>query len=153
MLALSLQCHNCIEDFQLCSICRDIPCCCPPENSEEGLKIVTCSISGWTFDSGTENSHSLQHGKRAAGASVSPWETRLTSTWHLNSLYVAVIRRERTTWQLSSKDSQLKLKMTATSSSNYTPVQGHSMSTCGRKAEYYLYFSAWSFSLCFWDLK
>lgn len=71
-----------LKIFQLCSICRDIPGCYPPGNSEEGLKIVTCSVSGWRFDSGTENSDSLQHGRRAAGAPVSPCQMGLISTWH-----------------------------------------------------------------------
>lgn len=41
------------------------PCCHPPGNSEEGLKIVACSISGCTFDPGTKHPHTLQHGRRA----------------------------------------------------------------------------------------
>lgn len=128
MLALSLQCHNHIEDFQLCSVCRDIPCCYPPGDSEESLKLLSCSISGWRFDSGSENSHSLQHGNPEP-----PCEMGMIPTWHFNPLYEAVVRGEGTPWQLNCKGSQLKLKMAATSSSNYTPAQGHSRSMCSRK--------------------
>lgn len=41
------------------------PCCYAPGNSEEGLKVVAFSISGCTFDPGTEHPHSLWHGRRA----------------------------------------------------------------------------------------
>lgn len=148
MLALSLHCLNCIEDFQLCSICRDIPCCYPLGNSEEGLKIATRSISGWRFDSRTENSHSLQHGKRAAGAPVSPWEMGLTPTWHLNSLYEAVIKEKGHPGNSAPKVPSWNWKWLQLPAA-ITPQCWDTawLHVAGRKGWLLSLFSAWSFSL------